>query len=124
MTEDPAFYDRAARRLDRAALVLAGFAVVGMAGLQGWRGALGAATGAGFSLLSLRRWKRIAGALGSQSKIRLRIRLLAGYAVIGTSLFVIIRHFGVSPASVIAGLFVSTAAVVVEIVYELLTSRI
>jgi hypothetical protein len=124
MTEDKAFYDRATRRLDRGALVLAGIAVVGMAALQGWRGALGAAAGAGFSLLSLRRWKQIAGTLGSQSKARLRIRLLAGYAVIGASLFVIIRYFGVSPASVIAGLFVSTAAVVVEIVYELLTNGI
>jgi len=124
MTEDPAFYDRAIRRLDRSALVLAGIAVVGMAALQGWRGALGAAAGAGFSLISLHRWKRIAGALGSQSKTRLRMRLLAGYAVIGASLFVIMRYFGVSPTSVIAGLFVSMAAVVIEILYELVTSVI
>jgi hypothetical protein len=124
MTEDPAFYDRAIRRVDRAALVLAGIAMVGMAALQGWRGALGAAAGAGFSLISLHRWKRIARALGPQSKLRLRMRLLAGYAVIGASLFVIIKYFGVSPASVVVGLFVSTAAVVVEIVYELLTNGI
>jgi len=124
MTENPAFYDRAIRRVDRAALVLAGIAIIGMAALQGWRGALGAAAGAGFSLVSLHRWKRIAGALGSQSKIRLRMRLLAGYAIIGASLFVIIRYFGVSPVSVIAGLLISTAAVVVEIVYELLTNGI
>jgi hypothetical protein len=122
MSEDPAFYDRAIRRLDRSTFVLAGIAVIGMGALQGWRGALGAAAGAGFSLISLHRWKRIAGALGSQSKARLRLRLLAGYAVIGASLFVIIRYFGVSPTSVIAGLFVSMAAVVVEIVYELLIS--
>jgi hypothetical protein len=121
MSEDPAFYDRALRRLDSTALVLAGTAIFGMFTVDGWRGALGAAAGAAFSLASLHRWKRIAGALGAQSKTRLRLRMLAGYAVLGASLFVIIRYFGVSPRSVIAGLFVSMAAVIVEIVYELLT---
>jgi hypothetical protein len=121
MTEDPAFYDRAIRRLDRAALVLAAVAVAGMAALDGWKGALGAGAGAGFSIASLHRWKRVAGALGSRSKTRLRIWFLLGYAFVAASLFVIIRYLQVSPRSVIAGLFVSMAAVVVEIVYELLT---
>ncbi len=124
MTEDPAIYERAIRRLDRTALVLAGAAVVIMAALEGWRGALGAAGGASFSLASLRRIKRVAGALGSASKNRLRLRLLAGYAVIGASLFVIIRYLKVSPMSVIAGLFVSVAAVMIEILFELFTNRI
>jgi hypothetical protein len=123
MTEDPAFYDRALRRLHRGTLFLAGIAVIAMGVLEGWRGALGAAAGAAFSIASLHWWKRLAGSLGSQSKSKLRIRLLIWYAVIGASLFVIIRSFGVSPASMIAGLFVSTAAVVIEIVYELLTSN-
>ena len=42
MSDDPAFYERALRRLDRSAVVLAAAAIVAMAFVEGWRGALGA----------------------------------------------------------------------------------
>ena len=119
MSDDPAFYERALRRLDRSAMVLAAAAIVAMAFVEGWRGALGAAAGALFSLGSFHRWKRVADAIGSTTKTRLRLRILAGYALLGISLFVIIRYFGVSVRSVVAGLFVSVGAVIVEVVYEL-----
>jgi hypothetical protein len=122
VTEDSAFYDHALTRLSRVSVMLALTAVVVMTFLEGWRGALGAAGGALFSLGSLHRWKRVADALGSSSKTRLRIVVLLSYALLSASVFVIIRYFGVSAWSVVAGLFVSMAAVIVEIVYELLTN--
>lgn len=122
MSEDPAFYDHALRRLNRVSMVLAVTAVVVMTFVEGWRGALGAAGGSLFSLGSLHRWKQVAGALGSNSKTRLRVVVLISYALLAASVFVIIRYFGVSAWSVVAGLFVSMAAVIVEIVYELLTN--
>ena len=122
MTEDPAFYDHALTRLSRMSVMLALAAVVVMTFIEGWRGALGATGGALFSLGSLHRWKRVAGALGSSSKTRLRVAVLTTYTILSASVFVIIRYFGVSARSVVAGLFVSMAAVIVEIVYELLTN--
>lgn len=122
MSDDPAFYDHALRRLDRIAMVLAVAAVIAMTFAEGWRGTLGAAGGSLFSLASLHRWKRVAGAVGASSKTRLRIRILLGYALLAASVFVIIRYFGVSAWSVVAGLFVSMAAVMLEILFELLTN--
>jgi hypothetical protein len=119
MTDDPGFYDRAIRRLERIGFVLAGAAVVSMAAREGWRGALGATAGAAFSLTSFRNWKRVAGA-ASGGKSRIGPWPAIRFLVLAASLFVIIRYFGVSPWSVLAGLFVSVAAVMVEIVFELI----
>ncbi len=118
MTDDPGFYDRAIRRLERIGFVLSAAAVVAMTAREGWRGALGAAAGAAFSLASFRNWKRVADA-ASGGKARMGPWPVIRFLVLAASLFVIIRYFGVSPWSVLAGLFVSVAAVLVEIVYEI-----
>ncbi len=52
MTDDPGFYDRALRRLDRIVLVLAGAVVIAMAVREGWRGERWAQPGAPRSLCS------------------------------------------------------------------------
>ena len=54
MTDDPGFYDRALRRLDRIVLAVAAAVIIAMAMREGWRGALGAAGGAAFALFSFR----------------------------------------------------------------------
>ena len=119
MSEDPAYYDRALRRLDRFALALAGAAVVGMGIAHGWKGALGAAGGAAFSLGSFRTWKRVAAAVTGDAGARPGTWLVLRYTILAASLFVIIRYFGVSLWSVLAGLLVPMAAVMAEIVCEL-----
>lgn len=122
MTDDTGFYDRALRRLDRIALVLAGAVVVAMTVREGWRGALGAGGGAAFALFSFRTWKRVASAVSGETGSRPWSALLIRFAILAATLFVIIRYFGVSAWAVLAGLLVSVAAVVIEIVYELITA--
>ena len=122
MTDDLGFYDRSLRRLDRIALVLAGSIVVAMTVREGWRGGLGAGGGAAFALYSFRTWKRVASAVTGETAPRPQSALLVRFTVLAATLFVIIRYFGVSAWAVLAGLLVSVAAVVIEIVYELITA--
>jgi len=122
MTEDPAFYDRALRRIDRFALACAVIVLVAMGLRQGWHGALGAAGGACFALFSLRGWKRVAWAVSSDAGRRPGIGMGVRYILLGASLLVIIKFLDVSAYAVLAGLMVSVAAVIIEIVYELITS--
>lgn len=122
MTEDSAFYDRALYRLDRIAWGLGGMAVLVLLVLQGWRGGLGCAVAAAGSIWNLRRIKGIAaraGGGGSSSAVLLGLR----YVLLGGIAFVIIKYFGVSLLAVFAGLLISVAAVLIEIVYELIFTR-
>ena len=122
MTDDPGFYDRAILRLDRITVVLAGLIVIAMTILEGWRGALGSGAGAAFALFSFRTWKRVAAAVTGGTGSRPWSALLIRFTILAATLFVIIRYFGVSAWAVLAGLMVSVAAVIVEIVYELITA--
>jgi hypothetical protein len=123
VSEDSAFYDRALRRIDRATYVLAPVLVAGVLAVRGWRDALGCAAGALLSFVNLRLWKRAAAAItnagkpaqgGSAAFFGLR------YLLLGGAVFVIIKYFGVSVLAVLAGLFISVAAIVLEILYQLI----
>jgi hypothetical protein len=128
VTEDPAFYDRALRRMDRIALVLGVAAVLLFLVRAGWRDSLGCAFTAAASIYNLRRLKRIASAVGgdggairtgSGAAVALGLR----YLILGAMCFVIIKFLGVSLLAIFAGLLISVAAVLVEIFYELLFTR-
>lgn len=126
MTVDSAFYDRALRRLDRIALVLAGAAVLVFLAREGWRGALGCGVTAAASLYGLRRMKSVAaraGGEGGPSRTGVAVALGLRYLILGAICFVIIKILAVSTAAIFAGLLVSMAAVLVEIVYELIFIR-
>jgi hypothetical protein len=123
VSHDAAFYDSALRRLDRFVYIIAIVAVLILGILEGWRGALGCALGAALSALNLRLWKALATSIGGSSKRpRTASAVLLGsrYLLLGAALFAIIKYFGVSLRAVLAGLLVSVAAVIVEIVYELI----
>jgi hypothetical protein len=126
VTGDAGFYDRALRRMDALAIALGAAAVVFFAVREGWRGALGCGVCAVASVYNLRRLKRIAEGVGGSDKgsntgsalgLGLRYLILAG------ACFGIIRYFEVSLAAIFAGLFVSVAAVLLEMAYELVIIR-
>lgn len=126
MTEDAAFYDRALRRMTRIAVVLAIVATAVAAVRLGWRDALGFGVGAAVSILNLHWWKRVAagiGDAGNPGRPASAAFLAMRYVLLGAICFVIIKYFGVSYLALIAGLLVSVAAVLVEIVYELVFTR-
>ena len=126
MTEDAAFYDRALRRMDGIAIALGTAAVLYFAVHEGWRGALGCGLCAGVSVYNLRRLKRIAAGVGGDGE-RPRARSAVGlgfrYLILGAACFVIIKYFEISLPAIFAGLFISVAAVLLEIVYELIFIR-
>jgi len=117
---DPQFHERALRRIARliVAIGLAGSLVAGV-----WRGA---ATGFSFllgaagSYASFWGWQRVAAAISPGAKPRssrffvLRLLIFIGAA------WVIIRFLGLKIAAAVAGLLVSAAAILLEIVYELI----
>ncbi len=127
MTGDSAFYERALGRMDRIAWVLGMSSVVAFLVMEGWRGALGCGLTSIASIYNLRRLKRVASSLGppsgdspgSWAAIVLGFR----YLVLGGMCFVIIKFLGVSLPAIFTGLLVTVAAVLVEIIYELLFIR-
>lgn len=103
-----------------AAGVLIGFA---------WRGlpvAAGYALGSLGSLISFRIFHRIAervGATGANEAPRKRLAVAIGlrYLIFGVAAYVIVKYFEVSLIAVFVGLLVSAAAVILEILYELIS---
>ncbi len=89
--------------------------------------ASGFVVGASISLLNFRWWKGLANALGGPSGERpLRANaafLSARYAIAAVAIYAIVKFLGVTLAAVLAGLFVSVAAILLEILYELLFIR-
>jgi hypothetical protein len=90
--------------------------------LRGPGEAAGFALGAALALASLYSWIRISGAVGVSlarppraSALFLSLR----FVVIGLVVYAIVKFFGAAPAPMIAGLLVSFAAVVAELLYAL-----
>jgi hypothetical protein len=123
VTDDPAFYARALRRVGRLTIAIAIVAIPGVWIWQGWRGGLGCAIGGLGSVINLGLWKRLANAIGptgdapaTGSAMFLGMR----YLLLGCAVFVIMKYLEVSLLAILAGLLSSVAAVLVEIVYELI----
>lgn len=106
-----------------------GLGVAGTAGIlatRGVRDAVGFLAGAALSIANLRGWVRLVGALGVAGETRPpRSAALLGlrYLLAGGVVYAIIELLGSSPAVILAGLFVSVAAVLLELVYELIAPK-
>jgi hypothetical protein len=117
------WYGRSLARIDRAALVIAGIGLIVVLINAGWRSALGFLCGAVISHFNFRLWKRIAGAVGEQGGKAPRdakaVILGLRYLLIGGAVFVIIKVLEVSVLAIVAGLLVTVAALLVELVRQL-----
>ena len=123
---DSAFFERAYQRLFRmmAALPILGTPVALYRG--SWRAGLGFLIGAAFSVANFRWLKQLADALGRKGPPRKMWHavLFGGrYFLFGAACYVIVKVFGISLLAVLLGLFVAAAAVILEIIYELLYAR-
>jgi hypothetical protein len=120
------FYATALARMSRLA------AAVGVAGTLGallWRGprtAAGFLVGALISMVNLRWWTSLASAIGNtpgSPPLRGSAALLGiRYLLVGAAIYVIVKVLEITLAAVLAGLFVSVAAVIIEILFELISS--
>jgi hypothetical protein len=120
MTNETEFYDQVVRRISRiiVSLGVIGAVVVGL--LKGVGSGCAFLIGSAISFASFLGWRHIADALGPNPQPRkpafFVIRLLA---LVGVA-WVIIKFLGLNVAAAALGLLVSGAAVVLEIIYELI----
>ena len=120
---EPQFYDRAIRRIRWFILVLGLSGAVFLASFQGPRIGFGFLVGAAVSFVSFWRWQQIVEAFGPDRKRRSYRFFVLRILVFTALAYVIIRFLGLNIAAAVSGLLVSGAAVILELVYELIYAR-
>jgi len=120
-------YERSTRRLFRIAIgiVVAGSLIAGL--WRGLPGAAGFALGGGASLVSLSLWRRVAMKLGSAPEPKKSgpstLFLVGRFVAFFACGYVIVKTLDVNVMAALSGLFASAAAVVAEVLFELITFR-
>ena len=117
--------DLAAGRISRLTLVLTGSGAAIYFAMAGWRGGCGFLLGAIVSYLNFRWLKRTVNALGETvggKPPRAWVAVVLGlrYLLLGLGAYAIVRFSEISLTAALVGLFVSTAAVILEILIELI----
>lgn len=125
---EPLFYDRALTRIVRSILALAAVGTVAVGFYGGWRWSAGFLAGALVSYLSFRGFQRLVDSLGPATEAkppRARVAILMGarYLLLAAGGYAIVRFSTLSLTAALLGLFVSAAAVILEILYELIYAR-
>ena len=121
---DERFFHRAYGRIVRNFWALA----IGGAGaafvFRGWTWSAGFALGTAISGINFLWWKRITEALGSPPpRARWAVILGLRYLLLAGGAYVILRFTPISVPAALAGLFVAVAAVILEILAELVYAR-
>jgi hypothetical protein len=125
MDLDENYLDRAVARM---VLFMAVMSIAGALVLlvwQGWRWGLGFALGAIASWLNFHWLKKLVDSLGQAAagkRIKNRAAVLLGlrYALLAAAGYAILRFSEISLTAALVGLFVSAAAVIIEILYQLI----
>jgi hypothetical protein len=118
------FFDRALGRIVRT---MAGLGLMGTAlawSLRGWRWGLGFAAGAAVSWVNYRWLKQIVDALAGK-RPKKRTAILAGlrYLLLAIGAYAILKSSVLSLPAALMGLFTAVAAVLIEILFELVYAR-
>jgi ATP synthase I chain len=123
-TADERFFLRAFARIVRIFWALAAGGAAAAFVFRGWRWSAGFALGAAISWINFGWWKRITEALGSPPpRARWAVILGLRYLLLAGGAYVILRLTPISMLAALAGLFVAVAAVIVEILVELVYAR-
>ncbi len=125
-TQDELFYHRALRRIYIHMLWIsaAGGAVAAWRAGSTWT--LGFLVGAAVSVANFRWLHRLVDSVGPDAKKPgklLGFFLMFRYVLFGVAGYVIVKYFRVNLMAALVGLFVAVAAVLVEILYELVYAR-
>jgi len=122
---DDQFFEHARTRISKAMLAIAAVGLIGASAWRGWTYGAGFALGAAVSWLNFRWIKQIVDALGDSRPPKKRVAILAGlrYALLGGGSYVILRYSSINLIAAMVGLFVSVAAVIIEICFELVYAR-
>ena len=117
--------DRAVRRIFRLTLILTVAGAAFYFAVAGWRGSCGFLLGGLISYFNFRWIKRTVYALGeaaSGKPPRARVAVFLGlrYLLLGGGAYAILKFSEISLNAALVGLFVPTAAVILEILIELI----
>jgi hypothetical protein len=125
MTEtDPLTFERAAVRIGRIMAVVVALGTCGALALGGWKTGAGFLLGALISGLNFYWLHKLVKNLGGGTRPRYRSVILGfRYLILGCGAYVILRVSPLRLTAVLAGLFVLTAAVFVEVVIEIIYAR-
>lgn len=124
---DELSYERAAARIGRIMAVIAALGTCVAFAAGGWQWGAGFALGAAISGLNyhwLRKLVESLGAAAAGARPRRRAVVLGfRYLILGGGAYVILRLSTISLPAVLVGVFVLTAAVFVEVVFEIVYAR-
>jgi hypothetical protein len=117
---DPLFYERAIRRISWLTVGLGLLGSIVTVSLRGFWSGLAFLVGAAVSYFSFFGWRRLAGAIGPGGQTRFAWLFVARNFVLLAAAWVIIKFLGPNAMAGATGLFVATAAIILEIIYELI----
>ena len=122
MLADRFDYESALNRIKRFTIIVGIAGSVAMLVVRGRNQAAGFLAGAGISYVNFELLCGLAHVMGgSAPKARGWGALIAlRYAIVGVAAYVIVRILGITPVAVLAGLLAVFAAVILEILYELI----
>jgi hypothetical protein len=124
MDPDQWFYGRALARIQALILFVGSAGIVVTAIYGGWRWAVGFVLGAVASYVNFRWLKQLVNSLGEAAagkppRARVAVMLGLRYLLLAAGGYVILNFSALSLAAALMGLFVPAAAVVLEILFEL-----
>jgi hypothetical protein len=123
-TSDERFLERGTARIWKAMWVVAAGGAIALLVWRGWTWGAGWLIGSAVSALNFRWLKQLTDTLGeSTAKPRTAVFLGMRYLLLGGGAYVILKYSPISVPAALAGLFVSVAAVVIEILFELAYAR-
>ena len=123
---DERYLDRAVARMARTMAVMSAAGILLLFFWQGWQWSAGFALGAAASWLNFRWLKKLVDSLGQLAagakppKKRTAVMLGLRYILLAGAGYAIVRFSEISLPAALVGLFVSAAAVVIEILYQLI----
>ena len=121
---DPLSFEGAAARIGRILTVVAVLGTCGALALGGWKVGAGFLLGAAISGLNYHWLHKLVASLGAGGRPRYRSVILGfRYLILGCGAYVILRLSPVSLTACLVGLFVLTAAVFVEVIFEFVYAR-
>lgn len=120
---DPNFYTQALRRIGVLILAIGTVGAGALTSLKGFRMGLAFLIGALFSYASFWGWQHVVLALSPGTAPQRPWKFVFRIIALGALACVIIKLLGLNIAAAVTGLLVSAAAVILEIVFELIYAR-
>jgi hypothetical protein len=120
---EPTSYHHVTRRISGLILILGVLGAIGVASVKGIREGLAFLIGASVSYLSFWGWQRLVDALTPGAAPKTSRFFIIRILLLGALAYAIIKFLSLNVAVAVTGLLVSAAAVILELVYELIYAR-